>query len=170
VLKLIGEAILSPDITLLYPGGGEVLNAGEITEIAWTSEGNIEFLKIEYSATNGIDWIEIVESTENDGFYNWEVPNTPSDECLVKISGVNGDNSDENGVVFTITPPVCKADFNVDKIVNETDLYLFSIAMGDANCSWWPTHCDCDSEGDDNDIDGADLSILADEFGREDCP
>ena len=170
VLKLIGEAILSPDLTLLYPGGGEVLNAGETFEITWTSEGIIEYLKIDYSVNNGIDWIEIVESTENDGFYTWKVPNTPSDECLIKISDVDGDTSDENGVVFTITPPVCKADFNVDGIVNETDLSIFSIAMGDTNCSLWPTHCDCDIEGDDNDIDGLDLSILADDFGREDCP
>jgi len=42
--------------------------------------------------------------------------------------------------------------------------------MGEAGCTWSPTLCDCEIDGDDNDIDGADLAVLVSEFGREDCP
>jgi hypothetical protein len=170
VLKLISEAFISPVLTLLSPNDGEVLNAGETFEITWASEGDIENVKIEYSVNNGTNWIEIDASTENDGFYQWEIPLTPSDECLVKISDVDGDPFDESKSVFAITPPICKADFNDDKIVDKTDLETFSIAMGKADCTLLPDLCDCDIEGDDNDIDGADLAVLAAEFGREDCP
>jgi len=35
--------------------------------------------------------------------------------------------------------------------------------MGETGCTWSPAIRDCDIEGYDNDIDGA-------EFGRDDCP
>ena len=41
--------------------------------------------------------------------------------------------------------------------------------MGEPDCTVSATLCTYDIEGDDNDIDGADLSVLAAEFGREDC-
>jgi len=42
--------------------------------------------------------------------------------------------------------------------------------MGEAGCTWSPTLCDCEIDGDDNDIDGADLAVLTAEFDRADCP
>ena len=107
-------------------------------------------------------------NTVNDGSYDWEVPNNPSDECLMKISDVDGDTFDESDAVFTITPPICKADFNDDGKVNYIDLETLSPAMGELDCTLWPGLCDCDTDAD-NDVDGADLGALATEFGRTDC-
>ena len=61
---------------------------------------------------------------------------------------------------------MCKADFNNDNIVDGTDVEIFSIAMGKKNCTLSPPLCNSDIEGDDNDIDGADLAVLASEYGR----
>ena len=47
-------------IDRLPPNGGENLLAGTNDEIRWTTTGDIDFVKIEYSNNNGIDWIEIV--------------------------------------------------------------------------------------------------------------
>jgi hypothetical protein len=63
----------------------------------------------------------------------------------------------------------CKADFNDDGKVDDSDIEIFSIAMGATDCTWWPDLCVCDTEGNDNDIDGADLAELAVEFGRTNC-
>ena len=156
-----------PKIT--FPNGGEELFVGKTHEITWSFEGDIENVKIEYSINGGSDWIEIVVHTENDGSYDWEVPNNPSDECLMKISDVDGDSFDESDAVFTITPPICKADFNDDGNVNYIDLETLSLAMGELDCTLWPALCDCDTDAD-NDVDGADLGALAVEFGRTDCP
>ncbi len=69
--------------------------------------------------------------------------------------------------------PYCKADFTGDKIVDESDIEIFSTAMGETDCTWSPALCDCDIEGNDNDIDGADLQFLSAELGKlgkpEDC-
>jgi len=65
--------------------------------------------------------------------------------------------------------PLCKADFNNDGNVNESDLDLFSFAVGTTDCTLSPDLCDCDTDSD-NDVDGADLTVLTAEFGRDDCP
>jgi parallel beta-helix repeat protein len=65
--------------------------------------------------------------------------------------------------------PYCKADFNNDGKVDGIDLETFSFALGEANCTLFPSLCDCDIEGDDDDIDGADLKVLTAEFDRTDC-
>jgi hypothetical protein len=97
--------VLLPSITVTSPNGGEELTAGTTHEITWTSEGNIDNVKIEYSVNNGTDWIEIIDSTENDGFYIWDVPFELSDACLIRISDVDGDAYDESDAVLSILPP-----------------------------------------------------------------
>ena len=72
---------------------------------------------------------------------------------------------------FDATPmfSTCKADFNGDHKVDNSDLNIFSFVMGELDCIRWPALCDCDTDGD-NDVDGTDLGVLAVEFGRTDCP
>jgi hypothetical protein len=88
--------------TVTSPNGGEKLSAGGNFEITWSSEGEIDFVKIEYSINNGVDWKEIIANTENDGSYDWNVPFDLSDECLIRISGIYSDVSDESHGVFSI--------------------------------------------------------------------
>jgi hypothetical protein len=90
------------DITVTSPNGGENLFVGDTFEITWTSEGDIDFVKIEYSVNNGIDWTEIKASTYNDGSYDWIVPNDISDQCQVRISDEEDEVSDVSNDVFSI--------------------------------------------------------------------
>ena len=96
---------LLPSLTVASPIGGERLTAGTNHKITWTSEGDIDNAKIEYSVNNGTDWIEIIDSTENNGSYGWDVPFELSDECLIRISDVNGEAYDEIDEVFSIFAP-----------------------------------------------------------------
>ncbi len=93
-------------ITVTSPNGGEVWQAGTNQNIAWTSScftGNVE---LEYSTDGGSSWITIIASTANDGTHSWSVPNTPSENCLVKISdAADGVPYDQSDAIFTISPP-----------------------------------------------------------------
>ncbi len=62
----------------------------------------------------------------------------------------------------------CKADFNDDGKVDDSDLNIFSFAIGETDCTWLPDLCDFDTDGD-RDVDGADLAVLAAEFDRVGC-
>jgi len=96
--------IYENSITLTAPNGGESWHVGFHQDITWETEGKVGNVRIEYSTDSGTTWAEIVASTENDGIYNWIVPNAVSTSCLVRVSDVeNSDLSDTSDAVFTIT-------------------------------------------------------------------
>jgi RHS repeat-associated protein len=95
----------APAIMVTYPNGGEALTVGSVYEITWTSVGTVGDLKIEYSTDNGTSWTEIIAATENDGNYEWTVPDNPSDNCMIRVSEADdGDPSDVSDAVFSIVP------------------------------------------------------------------
>ncbi len=101
------SAAAGPTITVTSPNGGENLDAGSLHDITWTSGGDINNVIIEYSTDNGSSWQTVVQSTENDGIYNWNVPTTASDNCRVRISGSSSDTgpADTSDAVFSIVSP-----------------------------------------------------------------
>jgi hypothetical protein len=96
----------TPTITVTSPNGGENFRIGVPQDITWDSTGTIDYVHIEYSTNNGGSWTDIKGTTTNDGSYSWTVPNTPSSQCLVRISdAADGDPVDVSNSVFNITQP-----------------------------------------------------------------
>jgi len=59
--------------------------------------------KIQYSTDNGISWTDIIGPIASDtGSSDWEVPDTPSEECLVRISETGDGLSDTSDATFSI--------------------------------------------------------------------
>jgi protocatechuate 3,4-dioxygenase beta subunit len=105
VLVILGapDTVL-PSIQVTSPNGGESLTGGTTHEITWTSQENIEAVLIEYSIDNGDSWITIEPFAENTGIYQWTVPETPSENCLVRIGASDSDAGpvDTSDAVFSI--------------------------------------------------------------------
>jgi hypothetical protein len=102
-------SIVSPpphDLTVLTPNGGETLEVGTDYNITWTCSG-LNNVIIEYSVNNGATWLYIDKVPADNGSYNWNVPGTPSDDCLVRISGADSDENpyDVSNGIFTIFDP-----------------------------------------------------------------
>ena len=96
------KAWVVTSVTVTAPNGGETWGVGTMQNITWTSSG-VTDVKIELSTDNGSNWSDIIASTPSSGTYNWTVPNTPSTQCLVRISDVsNPSTMDESDAVFTI--------------------------------------------------------------------
>jgi len=102
---------------VVYPSGGAILSAETTTEIAWESSGGIQEVVLEYSINNGVDWI-VIDTVENTGSYQWQVPDVASEECLIRVSDpVNVNVNDTSDGTFTIVRgyydvvpfPVCTA-------------------------------------------------------------
>ncbi len=94
----------SSPVTVTSPNGGENWQVGSAQNITWTSS-NVTNVKIEYTTDNGSSWNTIVGSTPaSAGSYGWTVPNTPSSQCLVRISDASNaavsDGSDNTFVIF----------------------------------------------------------------------
>jgi hypothetical protein len=93
-----------PLITVNSPNGGENWIGNSLHNITWTSQ-NITNVSIEYSTNAGSNWISVISTTPaSSGSYSWSVPNTPSTQCLVRISDAsNASINDVSNAAFTIS-------------------------------------------------------------------
>jgi len=104
---------IAPSIVLITPngdGGGEVWRVCTETSITWTSGGTGNYFKIEYSIDNGLTWNTIQSSYYSSGYnnsYNWTLPNSPSNECLVRVTDNSSSiKTDISDATFTISPAI----------------------------------------------------------------
>jgi hypothetical protein len=121
--------VAPPRIEVTSPNGDEHWCVDKTQEITWSSEGvPVPFVKIEYTTNGGTSWETIADSTQNDGTYDWTIPETPSDSCLVGVSDAeDGDPWDESDHFFTI---FLAGDCNANGMVDVADVvylvnYLF---------------------------------------------
>jgi hypothetical protein len=90
-------------ITVTAPNGGENWMAGTVHNISWASSETTAEVNIDYSANKGGSWSPVVTNTTNDGKYIWTLPDTPSTQCLVRISYIaDASINDVSNSVFTI--------------------------------------------------------------------
>ncbi|GMU87070.1 MAG: hypothetical protein AMXMBFR48_23110, partial [Ignavibacteriales bacterium] len=84
--------IYRPTLAISSPLPNDKIAVGSNHLIAWNSE-YLEKVKIEYSTNNGDAWITITDSTSaTASSYLWNVPNTPSSNCKIRISEVGDTN------------------------------------------------------------------------------
>ncbi|MBI5218940.1 MAG: T9SS type A sorting domain-containing protein [Bacteroidia bacterium] len=97
----------TPVITVTSPNTAVTWYVGNSYNITWSTQYvTATYVKIEYSTNNGSTWTDVAAVTENDGAYSWNVPNTPSANCLVKVSDyTNPTTYDVSNVNFTIAVP-----------------------------------------------------------------
>ena len=113
---------IPPEVTVTSPNGGESWYAGTVHKITWDASDNvgISSTDIDYTYDGGTNWYDVAALSGNPGEYNWTVPNTPSNQCLVRVSCVDGasnSGSDVSDNYFTILESV------------ETPMFVESIGM-----------------------------------------
>ncbi len=74
-----------PTLKVTVPNGGEMFAAGETIEVSWTGVPRRDSLRLELSTNNGDDWTRITEYASGLS-HELKLPNTVSDECLVRLS------------------------------------------------------------------------------------
>lgn len=73
------------ELKLIQPNGGERIKASSSTKIIWTGIHPDSPVDLYFSLNIGSDWTSISKNiTGNE--YVWQVPDTMSDECLMRIS------------------------------------------------------------------------------------
>ncbi len=95
-----------PEITVISPNGGENWEIGSSHTITWTSENIGNNMKIQLWE-NGSNYFTIINSTYNDGSYNWSIPESiePSTQYKIKINDTSDasiyDFSDDNFSLYS---------------------------------------------------------------------
>ncbi|MEN8157392.1 MAG: beta-galactosidase [Bacteroidota bacterium] len=91
-------------LKLTAPAGGEQLTMGHQVQIEWDviELDNLHNMKVDLhiSVDGGNHWEEIATNIENTGTYQWSLPATRSDSCLISVS----DHNDENVIGMNSKP------------------------------------------------------------------
>ncbi|NUN10882.1 MAG: hypothetical protein HUU54_17030, partial [Ignavibacteriaceae bacterium] len=97
---------LAKELSITYPNGGEVLTAGEVYNILWTSQG-ITHVMIEYKTVNepgDSGWTSITNRTPSDGSYAWG-PTVPSTTYRLRMRNADASSPmDESDGLFKVDP------------------------------------------------------------------
>jgi photosystem II stability/assembly factor-like uncharacterized protein len=92
-------------ITIIYPNGGDNWAVGSIHEIWWDSPG-ITDANIEYSYDSMATWQTILSNYTTNTWFDWTIPNTPSEHCFVRVTDANNPSVfDISDAQFTIASP-----------------------------------------------------------------
>ncbi|MFQ6031911.1 MAG: S8 family serine peptidase [Candidatus Zixiibacteriota bacterium] len=125
VMAVYQPDTIPPEVTVTAPNGGEVLTAGEVYTITWNATDNVGITstEIDYTYDGGTNWYDVANLSGNPGSYDWTVPNTPSTECLVKVTcfdAASNSGSDVSDGFFTIQSPPPGPTLYVASIVMST--------------------------------------------------
>ncbi len=87
------------------PNGLESWKIGTTRTIRWQS--SVPSVSIEYSADDGRSWQTATASTQNDGAFDWPVPEVYSEQCRMRISDADSaalkDQSDSTFIISDVT-------------------------------------------------------------------
>lgn len=77
-----------PEVELLTPKTGDVLNVGMTQVITWsaTSSQDIDHVSLEFTSNGGFNWNTISANEANDGSFSWTVPDAPSTNCWIRAT------------------------------------------------------------------------------------
>jgi hypothetical protein len=144
-----------PVVQVTFPNGGEFFGVGDACDITWIATDNIgvDSIDIFYSIDAGGSWDIIATGEPNDSFYEWIVPDTPSDSCLVKIlvydpslnigedqsdslfiispEGINEDISSVRSVLLQCTPnpfsTLTNISFSIGQEAEDIELKIYNV-------------------------------------------
>ena len=102
-----GEDVIPPEVNVIYPNGGEIVETGDTLDLRWIATDNsaIDSISIFYSINAGNDYLELCAGEPNDSLYEWIVPPANSDSCLLRVIAYDTSlltGSDISDSLFTI--------------------------------------------------------------------
>ena len=107
--KLSGDNIEPPvpveeiDIVIINPAGGEEWEVGSVQDINWTTTGGIGdlLINISYAIEGESPFTNITNDEENDGGYEWTIPNTPSGTVWLLVTAYDEEGNDNASFSFS---------------------------------------------------------------------
>jgi len=153
----------APTVFVQAPTGGVEYDPSQLVPMTWITDDDlgVEFVDIEFSTDGGNNWQMVAQSTDDDGFYLWQVPDVSTNSGVLRVVAHDADGftgSDVSDIFFTINGTAVAGDVNGDGIVNVLDILIIVDTWGP--CS---NQCDGDLNGD-GDIGVIDLLIVIDSW------
>jgi hypothetical protein len=125
--------IYRPGITVLNPIPGEQIKVGIRKTIQWESN-DVNAVVIEYSIDNGENWQLIASNVSSFAggikSYEWTVPNSPSETCIIKITDAERPNiyglSSGNFTIYILIPRIFTTLFQNPVLTRYAEVVVIS--------------------------------------------
>mgnify|MGYP006273706065 CR=1 FL=1 len=99
------------DITVTFPNGGEHFEPGQSELVRWDALGDAGSFTVELSTDGGGSWSSIGTASGAHRFFDWTVPNTPSDQVRIRVSrGSTTDVSDADAHIMDVPTGLALSD------------------------------------------------------------
>jgi hypothetical protein len=108
VVPVVARDPIFPEVEVLSPDGGEVIEYNTDHEITWTASDNARVVSVTIvlSTDGGATYPDtLAKEEDNDGSYMWTVPDLDSKNARIKVlayDGVPNESSDESDADFTL--------------------------------------------------------------------
>ncbi len=114
-----------PSVNVRSPNGGERLGTGTSWSITWSASSDVDYVKIEYSTSNGTGWTTLTDKVSCSDYqynsYSWTIPSGQASKlCRVRITKVLADGTVVPGVSDTSLWPFEIYDNSVPSITVTT--------------------------------------------------
>lgn len=108
--------IISDNLTLTYPNGGEKFRFSSSEFIQWDAVNTTDSFDLEYSVDNGSTWIDIATVPADRRLYHWSIPTDVSTgKALVRITSGSYQDVSDDTFNMTYNPN----QINVTKVCEE---------------------------------------------------
>lgn len=120
IWQVFARSVPENNVTITSPTGGERWLASSTQSVTWKTTKNIgssSSIQLEYSTDNGRNWLNITTAKVGVSSHVWEIPDTPSSSCLVRVTVRSATNEvltqDISDTTFSILSTVSK-ELSVD--------------------------------------------------------
>ncbi|NQT25831.1 T9SS type A sorting domain-containing protein [candidate division KSB1 bacterium] len=85
IIEYQSDPYPNPELQMVHPNGGEFWQVGKNVEIEWNSTTRSP-ATLDYSTDDGSNWTHIGTFPPFQKSYDWPIPDTPSEQCLVRVT------------------------------------------------------------------------------------
>lgn len=85
IIEYPADFIPDPELHVVQPNGGEFWQVGKTVKIVWTSTTPSPTV-LDYSTNDGSSWTTIDTVAAYYKSYEWTIPESPSENCLVRVT------------------------------------------------------------------------------------
>lgn len=93
-----------PTVTITAPRGIAWWVVGTQQKVSWKTSAGVDSVTIDLSTDGGLSWSSLAANVANSGARTVTVPDTPSDQCLIRVSETGGSASETSNANFVISP------------------------------------------------------------------
>ncbi|HRI46348.1 MAG TPA: fibronectin type III domain-containing protein, partial [Ignavibacteriaceae bacterium] len=126
-------SVYRPGISVSNPTPNELVKVGIRKTIQWESN-NVNLVKIDYTTDNGDSWNLIADNIQSFATgiksYVWTVPNTPSENCIIRITdkerSANIGYSENTFIIYSAKPLIYSTLFQNPVLTKYAEVIVIS--------------------------------------------